>query len=434
METIRYSREVPVVGEYDIAVCGGGPAGWIAAVAAAREGKRVALIERYGFLGGTATAGYVVPISGFYHNGERVIRGLPWEFVQRLTALGAALDEQPKGHISVNIEAYKLVAMQMCDEAGVVRYMNSTLIGAETCGGRITSVVFANKSGTQAIRAKVCIDATGDGDLCAMAGVPMMEAGGELQPMSMCFVLGGVDCSTELMSFCIHHTGLGGRGSQNNVIRDYLLSRPEFPNFCGPWFNTLLDGDSIAVNITRAACDATDAEAYAAAEGQLRRDMFAIVAALREHYPEFAHCRIVSSAINAGVRETRHIRGLATLRGDDMRAGREYRCVISQAAHPMDIHKSVGAGQTLEKLKAHAYIPYEVMVAEGFGNLIAAGRMMSADRDAYASARVQATLMNFGDAAGVAAALSVETGVPTDRISVELPDVFNARLAAARRE
>lgn len=434
MDTIRYSREIPVVGEFDVAVCGGGPAGWIAAVAAAREGKRVALIERYGFLGGTATAGYVVPISGFYHNGERVIRGLPWEFVGRLTALGAALDEQPKGHISVNIEYYKLVAQQMCDEAGVVRFMNSVLIGAKTDGGHVTHVLFANKSGTQAIHAGVYIDATGDGDLCAMAGVPFQKTGDELQPMSMCFVLGGVDCSTELMSFCIHHTGLGGRGSQNNEIRDYLRTCTGFSNFCGPWFNTLLDGDSIAVNITRAACDATDAAAYAAAEGQLRRDMFAIVEALRAHYPEFARCRIVSSAINAGVRETRHIRGLLTLRGDDMRAGKEYRCVISQAAHPMDIHKNVGAGQTLEKLRAHAYIPYEVMVAEGFGNLIAAGRMMSADRDAYASARVQATLMNFGDAAGVAAALSFETGVPTDRISVELPDVFNARLAAARRE
>ena len=110
MDTVNLTKTVPVVGEYDVVVCGGGPAGFIAAVSAARMGCRTALVERLGFLGGTATAGLVIPISGFFHKGARVIGSIPWEFIRRLEAQGGAIVELPKGHISVNIELYKLIA------------------------------------------------------------------------------------------------------------------------------------------------------------------------------------------------------------------------------------------------------------------------------------------------------------------------------------
>ena len=107
MNTIEIKKSVNVVGHYDIVVCGGGCGGFVAAISAARQGCKVALIEKYGFMGGTATAGYVVPISGFFFKGKQVVGGIAWEFVKRLEEKGAALVEFPKGHVSYNPEYYK---------------------------------------------------------------------------------------------------------------------------------------------------------------------------------------------------------------------------------------------------------------------------------------------------------------------------------------
>lgn len=322
---ITVTKSIPVagMGVYDAVVCGGGPAGWVAAVSAARAGLRVALVERYGFLGGAATAGYVVPISGFFFRGNRVVGGIAWEFVERMQTLGAALPEMPKGHISVNPEFYKLVAGQMAAEAGVELYTNAWLSGVQMDGGKITHAVIESKNGAEALAGRCFIDATGDGDLCHLAGVPMLAATRQ-QPLSLCFILGGVDVTTPLLSGSIHHDGKGGRPSCNAEIRAALLElagRGDVPQFGGPWFNTLLTGDSLAVNLTRMEADATDRAAMTRAEAKLRGDMFALVALLRARYPEFAKCEIVASGVNAGVRETRHIRGLHTVTLADFAEG-----------------------------------------------------------------------------------------------------------------
>lgn len=326
MASLNVTKNVPVVGEYDAVVCGGGPAGWVAAVSAARAGLRTALVERYGFLGGAATAGYVVPISGFFFRGKQVVGGIAWEFVQRMQALGAALPEMPKGHISVNPEFYKLVAGQMAEEAGVDLYTNAYLSGVQTDGRAVTHVIIESKNGSEALAGRCFIDATGDGDLCHMAGVPMLPSA-QQQPLSLCFVLGGVDATTPLLRDCIHHNGKDGRASCNGEIHAALLElagRGEAPQFGGPWFNTLLTGDSLAVNLTRTEADATDRGALTLAEAKLRGEMFALVDLLRERYPEFARCEIVASGVNAGVRETRRIRGVYTVTLADFVEGRQF--------------------------------------------------------------------------------------------------------------
>jgi flavin-dependent dehydrogenase len=172
MNQITIAKTVPVVGEYDVVVCGGGPAGFVAAVAAAREGASVALVERFGFLGGMATAGLVAPLSVFTYNQELVIGGIPWEFIDRLVQMGGGYVEHPLGNVAFDPELYKLCMQRMAEEAGIALYMNSYLSGCVVSeSGEIQQVIIENKNGTEALAARTFIDATGDADLAYMAGV-----------------------------------------------------------------------------------------------------------------------------------------------------------------------------------------------------------------------------------------------------------------------
>ena len=430
MSFVSINKEIKVIAKYDTVVCGGGPAGWVAAVSSARAGKKTALIERYGFIGGTATAGYVFPISGFFFNGNRVVGGIAWEFVGELEKLDAALVEYPKGHVSANPEYYKLVARKMLSDAGVDLYTNSYLADCIKDGNSVTHVIINSKNGYEAIEGKVFIDATGDADLFYRAGAPMMEKKDELQPMSMCFVITGVDTSTDLLKYCIHHDGKHGN-SLNKEIHNYLAelgNTEEVPQFGGPWFNVILKGNSLAVNITRAQCDATDRQDYTDAEGRLHRDMFRLVDLLKAKYPEFENAEIVVSAINAGVRETRNIKGVYTLTNEDFSNGMDYICPVAQCAHPMDIHKAKDDEQVLVYFDKNRYVPYETMVSHSLDNVIAAGRCISAETNPYASLRVQATLMSIGESAGVAASLACDTGKPVHSLPLtELKKLIDER-------
>src|SRR5690606_25262483 len=187
---------IPVIAEYDVVVCGGGPSGFIAAIAAARGGARVALVERLGFLGGMATASLVAPISVFNYNERRIIDGIPWEFIERLIAIGGAREEKPLGNITFSPEKYKLIAQRMVLEAGVSLYFHSYLTGCNKSGNRLTHIIIDNKNGPEALAAKYFIDCTGDADLSYLAGVPMQPMRSELQPATLIFMLGGVDTSS----------------------------------------------------------------------------------------------------------------------------------------------------------------------------------------------------------------------------------------------
>lgn len=405
---VKFNREIPVLGHYDTVVCGGGPAGWVAAVSAARGGAKTALIERYGFLGGTATAGLVVPLSGCYFQGNRVVGGITWEFVQKLEEFGAAQVELPKGHISFHPEYYKLVAQGMVLESGVDIFTNTTLIDCTLEDSCIKSILVANKAGIQAIFADCFIDATGDGDLSYLAGVPMLPQSEPLQPVSLCFLLEGVDTETALLRDSIRHDGKDGKASCNEVIRQRLQKYNT--QFGGPWFNTLHKGGSLAVNMTRIGVDATDAQAFTEAEHKLRCDMFDLVKILKKEFPEFKNCEIVSSAVNAGVRETRRIKGLYTMTAEDIENPGSGLCPVAHLAHPIDIHAARGSEQTLIRLTKNVYVPYDTMVCREVPNLVVAGRCISAEKEPYASVRVMGTLMCIGEAAGIAANLAVLLG------------------------
>ena len=422
MKNITVSKSVPVVGSYDVVVCGAGPAGVIAAIAAAREGASVALVERFGFLGGMATAGLVMPLSVFIYQNKRVIGGIPWEFIERLEAMGGGYIEKPLGNVAFDPELYKLCMQRMVLEAGVTLYMNSyltgTVVGTE---GTVECVVIENKSGAEALEAKVFIDCTGDADLAAMAGVEMQPMNGEpLQPLSTYFILAGVDTSSPLIAEAMHHNKQGVN-CHCLPIREYLLEHAEelnMPEFGGPWFCTTLHEGCVAVNMTRTAADACDNRDYTAAECRLREDVYRMADVLRNNFAEFKNCYVASVATQAGIRETRRIKGVHTMTAEEYMSGYRYEDSISRGAHPIDIHATKGSSQVTHFLEQAAYVPYRALIANNYPNLLVAGRCLSADRKAFASMRVQASCMGTGQAAGVAAAMCAKDGCSVQSVDM----------------
>lgn len=412
MKCYEITKRLAPLAHYDVVVLGGGPAGWIAAVSAARQGMRTALVERFGFLGGLATGGYVVPISGLHLRGRRVVDGITWEFVERLVEMGGAKVELPNGHVSFDPELYRVLAARMVTEAGVALYTNSYFCDCIVEDGRIAAVTIENKNGTELLEGEIFLDATGDADLFCRAGLPMMEKPRNMQPLSLCFVLDGLDLTTPLLSGYIHHDGLVHKSSCQYDIQKALtalMQKGEVPEFGGPWFNTLVTGNHVAVNITRIAADATDNRAYAAAEMKLREDMLVLVEKLRVLYPEFKNAYISSSAVVAGVRETRHIKARHLLTSEEFASGTMNEDTVAFAAHPVDIHIGGSSQQIRRRLDTPRPIPFSCMISEECPNAIAVGRSISAERDAYASIRVQGTLMALGEAAGAAAAIAVRS-------------------------
>ena len=421
--SVLITKNAPIVGEYDVVVCGGGPAGFIAAIAAARNGARTALVERYGFLGGMATMGYVNPVSVFTYNDSQVVGGIPWEFVQKLENIGGGFIEKPLGNVAFEQEHYKLLAQRMTLEAGVDLYMHSYLSGCVMDGGRISQVIIENKNGTEALSSKVFIDCTGDGDLAALASVEMQpDEGAPLQPLSSYFILGGVDLDTPMMQEAICHNKQG-ENCHCLPVREKLLERKEelgIPEFGGPWFCRTGQDGVVTVNMTRTAGNAIDNRDFVRAECVLREDAFRMAALLKDNFDEFKDSYLIAVSVQGGIRETRRIKGVHTITADEYVTAYHYHDSIARGAHPIDIHVASGPAQNITFLKTPAYVPYRALIAPTHSNLIVAGRCLSADKKAFASLRVQASCMDMGQAAGTAAAMAAISGLPVQEVNTEL--------------
>jgi hypothetical protein len=421
--SVLITKNAPIVGEYDVVVCGGGPAGFIAAIAAARNGARTALVERYGFLGGMATMGYVNPVSVFTYNDSQVVGGIPWEFVQKLENMGGGFIEKPLGNVAFEQEHYKLLAQRMTLEAGVDLYMHSYLSSCVMDGGRISQVIIENKNGTEALSSKVFIDCTGDGDLAALASVEMQpDEGAPLQPLSSYFILGGVDLDTPMMQEAICHNKQG-ENCHCLPVREKLLERKEelgIPEFGGPWFCRTGQDGVVTVNMTRTAGNAIDNRDFVRAECVLREDAFRMAALLKDNFEEFKDSYLIAVSVQGGIRETRRIKGVHTITADEYVTAYHYHDSIARGAHPIDIHVASGPAQNITFLKTPAYVPYRALIAPTHSNMIVAGRCLSADKKAFASLRVQASCMDMGQAAGTAAAMAAISGLPVQEVNTEL--------------
>lgn len=417
MKQVTQQRSVPVTGSYDVVVCGGGPAGWIAAVAAARSGAKTALIEQFGFVGGMATAGLVLPISVFTYNGKLVCGGIPWEFVQRMEALRGAQVEKPLGNVAHDPEIYKLVAQRMLPEAGVELHLHCTITGCLHQQGHLSHVIFDTRQGPQAFEARYVIDATGDGAVCALADVPMQTPEMALQPASLIFCLGGVD--TDALG--VDHHSRQGVNMHHEALQKALRALAEtedVPQFGGPWFCHILRPGFTLVNVTRTFADMDNHLDATAAECKLREDAFRFVELFRRLDPAFRNCYLAYTAPTVGTRETRHIRGVHVLTGEEYLNREHFPDTVARSAHPIDIHSAKDTHQRCTFLEDAAYIPYRSLIVPGYDNLIVPSRCLSADQIASASVRVQAPMMCLGQAAGLAAAMCSREGISVHNVDI----------------
>lgn len=445
------ARQIPVYGRFDAVVAGGGPSGVCAALAAARRGLRVALVERMGFMGGVNTASGVNGIGGWQHDfdGQPLAAGIAKEIMERLGALGGANPEQvrevfrAREHrptyregglgcywIRSNPELMKLLLDRMLQEAGVTVLLHASAVLPLMEGNALRGLYVENKNGRQAILASQVVDCTGDGDIAARAGAPF-EAGrpedGYCQPMTMIFTVGG-GAEVEL-----HYNPWEKQDHLPERARDrYRLAvriaresgEIRFnPNdiFCAATPVHSDRSETLSVNFTRIQrLSAIDADELTRAEMQGREQVFEGVRFMRKYVIGNENAYLVSVPPVIGIRESRRILGDAYLTGNDIRTGKRHKDAIARAIYMIDTHNptAVGEPSRLEYLDQPYDIPYGCLVPRGVENLLVAGRCISGDVVALSSFRILATCMNTGEAAGTAAALAVNRGATPRDIDV----------------
>ena len=404
--------------KYDVFVVGSGPAGIAAAIAAARRGRSTALLERYGCLGGGMTSSFVRPFLGSVANAN----------------IGKEIERRIRDAESIcsPVEAAKIVLSEMTDEAGVDVWLQTQAVRAKTvpgaAGRRIAEVLAVSHGVEYVFTADAYIDATGDGDLAAMAGADFMigrEGDGLVQPLSVMFTVEGIEPDTGFE--CCHeedHRDLGD-GREYLALCRKACESGELPAAVNivRLYKTGRKGERM-VNATQMNhVFPLDPRALSNAECALRTQVRQVVRFLQNNVPGFADVCVNGSCTTTGVRESRRVTGDYVLTADDLFAGRRFNdAVVTDAHFCIDIHNPDGAGQAERDgcpYNPQPYeIPYRCLTAAGFDNLLTAGRCISGDHRAHASYRVMRICMAMGHAAGIAAALMSETGVPSREIDV----------------
>lgn len=400
-----------MLGRWDVVVVGAGSAGMNAAIAAARIGARTLLVERYGFPGGISTQ-VLDTFYGFYTPGshsERVVGGIPWEVASTLIANGDAL-ERPNSYgagtgVTYDPDALKLLWESLALAAGVDLLYHAFLVDADVDDGQVTWIAMETKAGRVRVEAAVFVDASGDADLAALAGVGFERAGaeGEGQSLTTTFKLSGVDDERARL---VRQPQL--QESMAQAIADgYALPRREGSIHITP------SPGVMATNMTRVpAIDLDDPFSLSRAEIEGRRQASEYARFLIDRVPGYENARLTGLSTQIGMRETRRIDGEYRLTREDVLGVRQFDDAIARCGAPIEAHHA-GADTRWEYLPDGAtyQIPYRSLLPIGVDGLLVAGRCLSATYDAHASVRSMAQCMAMGQAAGTAAALAANTGI-----------------------
>ncbi len=398
----------------DVLVCGGGCAGVVAALAAARNGAKVLLIEKAPFAGGIITCVGLPYFDGIaaIHDNRIVVRGIPLELAAKSGICRPDATHVPKHNPTIgNTFEFKLLLDRLLREQRdrLTVLFNSFVCGAESDGGRISEVHVANKDGLIAVRPRVVVDCTGDADVAAWSGAPT-EQNREVQPLTLHFRIGHVKKHPDLSKNC-----------RAALAKAQQLG--ELPYYYGPGVMFLFGDDEVYIHGVRVPADPTDAADLTRAEMQGRADAWAMFQAWKRDVPGFEDSYFLEAYPWIGVRESRRLVGQYVLTEDDLMRSRRFDDAIATGCWYLDLHPNqttVGSANDFnpQKVQPKPYdIPYRALLPQKIENLLVAGRCHSATRGAHASTRVSVTAMAMGEAAGMAAALAVRENKSPQEIS-----------------
>ena len=450
---MAYCPNIMQTYETDVLVCGLGPAGVTAAVAAARGGARVMGIERWGFAGGNLTAASVSPACGLvdYANGHLDVGGIPLELLQRTGTLPTPIPEGPiytppkpdrvcydvnAIPISWDTEMFKLCADRLMLESGVEILYHTRIIDVITNRGYIEAVVIANKDGIGLIRPHFAIDCTGDADVAAWAGAPCeIRAPKDLQPGTMMFQLAGldIDLSGDKDAIYTRYQSFRERCAEAlyQATRDGRLSHdmlnPPYPLRVNPML-----GNIVVFNTSKVPVVAIDAKSLTEGEIHSREGIRRIVDVLRSDVAECRNAQLLLTGPQLGCRESRRIIGRYVLRAEDLYSAARFEDTIGHGNWPIDVPVNVEteqkSGFILPEDCVRPYdIPYRTLLPFKIDNLLVAGRCHSADFKALGSTRVELTCMVMGEGAGTAAVIAMQKDCSPDKIPI---DILQSRLIA----
>lgn len=430
MEHIKLNETIPVAYETDVLVVGGGPAGVGAALAAARQGMQVIVIEQANCLGGIATSGLHGHVCIYAGGGHRIVGGIAHEFAEKTVARGFGVYNE--SFFDFEVEGFKLVLEEMFKEAGITVFYYTQFSDVVVEEGKISAVIIQSKNGRQAIRTNMVVDATGDADVAFRAGVPFekgRESDGAMQPMTLMFQIGGVDYDrvkhfreveypekyNDENTFKLH--GVWKDAQKNGDMEP-------FQDGIMGWWHTPTRPDQLGINFTHIfGQDATRMEDLTHATIEGRRQAFHTVDVYRKYIPGMGKCWMSHSAAIVGTRESRRIIGEYVITEQDLMDQKEFADSIGYGSFFIDVHNCTGPGMdgdTWYPPPGFKYqIPYRALVPQRIDNLLVAGRCISCTHIALGSLRVMSQCVLEGEAAGVAAYIAIKANTTPRMVDVQ---------------
>ena len=431
------AREIPVVHQTDVLVVGSGPGGLAAALAAARAGVEVTLLDRFGCFGGNIT---VVGVEGFsWYRHERTVEagGIGWEFEERAKAMGAAVPESQSLSYELDSEGFKLVADRLVEEAGIHPMLHRQVVAPIMEGTTIRGVIVESKAGREAILARRVIDATGDADVAHRAGAPTHKTPlEEVQAASVMFHVAGVDkqrfmegVKADPQTYANWSTGewqVETDGKEDEMFSPFLAKPfaqairdgviPAHLNTIGGTWGAVHDsGEMTYMNLVHlAGCDGVDPDSLTRHEIEGRRQAMLAIEALRRYTPGCEGVRLRNFGMSIGIRDSRKIDAVYNMTEADVRHQGRFEDTIGIYPEFIDGYGIL----IIPTTGRYMQVPYRSMLPQGIDNLLVAGRAIGGDKVAHAATRNMACCAVAGQGAGVAAALSLKSNRTLDKVDI----------------